>query len=272
MLETISGHELSSSIKTAASRLGIESGFVRAFGFVRDAQLRVDGQLIEASAATLVSLSGSVTSSGSKPVFRATAVLSYMSGGVPILVGGELVSAFADGVECWFDGVGDPAVSESKPPRRDGPAPRHAKPKPAPAAVATPELPFESSQPEKVEAPIAKAPRPERPQARVARPQPAAAPAAPKAKASPGNWARVLEASQSVAEDEDDGEVDVDELERGNVLLHPSLAECTILAVISDDAVKVTLPNGSVRKLVMRNFRLFAEGDGKFRVEKRKKA
>ncbi len=270
MLETISGHELASSIKMAASRLGIESGFVRAFGFVRDVQLRADGHLIETSAATLVSLTGSVTSVNSQPVFRGTALVTYVSGGVPITVGGELVSAFADGVECWFDGAD---AAAPKPARRDGPPPRHAKPKPE----TPPQLPFEDVAPEKEKAPTPKAaaaPKPAPVKAKPVPSRPAPKPAASspaKAKASPGDWARVLEASQNAISDEDDGEVDVDELERGDVLLHPSLDECTILAVISDDAVKVRLPNGSVRKLVMRNFQLFAEGDGMFRVEKRKK-
>jgi hypothetical protein len=179
-------------------------------------------------------------------------------------------------VACWFDGT---AVSaDAKPARRDGPPPRHAtpKPKPKPAAApaaATPELQFEAA-PEKIEAPILKAAAPARAEPRPSpapRPERSAAAAPPKAKASAGDWARVVEASQNVADDEDDGEIDVDELKRGDVLLHPSLAECTILAVISDDAVKVQLPNGSVRKLVMRNFQLFAEGGGNFRVEKRPK-
>ena len=73
------------------------------------------------------------------------------------------------------------------------------------------------------------------------------------------DWGAVAAVSATAAaggwgEDSDDGEVDVDELERGDVLKHPQLAECRVVSVISDDAVKVQLPNGSVRKLVMRGF------------------
>ena len=68
-------------------------------------------------------------------------------------------------------------------------------------------------------------------------------------------------ASKSVQDGilDDDGEIDVDELERGDTILHPSLDKCSVVAVINDDAIKVRLPNGSVRKLMMRSFRLIAE-------------
>lgn len=112
--------------------------------------------------------------------------------------------------------------------------------------------------------PAAEAPRPA-----VDSPRPAAE--APRPVASAGDWAAVAAASAKVSAGdwEEDGEVDVDELERGDTLRHPALDVCTVVGVISDDAVKVRLPNGSVRKLVMRGFRLFREGDNAFRIEKK---
>ena len=50
---------------------------------------------------------------------------------------------------------------------------------------------------------------------------------------------------------------------------HPSLAACTVVNVVNDDAVKVRLPNGSVRKLIMRGFRIYREGNKTFRIERK---
>ena len=263
-IHTFSGSSLNEVVESHVRTLGFGSSFVRGFGFVTDAVVRIGDQEVRVNAGTLVSLIGSAHLDGDSVVFRATVVLSHSVGGVPVLVGGELVEARAEGVECCFTGAKQPAVAPA-----DAPPPAHAKPAPK-AKVSAPAQ-------EQTEAPAAKPPPEKLPKRSVAKeftaPERRSPPKkrAEKPRATSADWARVLAASQDMSASGDDGEIDVDELERGDVLLHPSLDECTILAVISDDAVKVRLPNGSVRKLVMRNFRLFADGDGRFRVEKRAK-
>lgn len=78
-----------------------------------------------------------------------------------------------------------------------------------------------------------------------------------------GAWARVAAVSATVqgAEDDDDDEVDADDLERGDVLLHPKLGRCRVLGQSGVDAVRVQVPSGSPRKLMMRPFRIFRCGD-----------
>lgn len=247
-LQTLTNGPLHELISEAGTRLGLESGFVRGLGFVRSARVRVGDCEVVVSSATVVGLNATVHT-GSGGHVRATGTFSYSSGGIPVVVAGEVVEADVESLECWFDGVPAPTRAPV-----DAPPPRHAKPAVAPAPAPAPAPP----SPAKEKTIPKAAPKPKRSSAKLAA----------KPKASPSDWARVVAASQNLV-DEDDGEVDVDELERGGLLLHPSLNECTILAVISDDAVKVRLPNGSVRKLVMRNFRVFADGDGRYRVEKR---
>ena len=262
-MPTFTGSSLRDAVESHARALGAGSSFVRGFGFVRDAVVRVGDHEVRAAAATLVSLTGSAHVTGDGVVFRATAVLSHSVGGLPVLIGGELVEARADGVECVFDRTGSPTPAVAP---ADAPPPAHAKL--PPKAV---EPPADEVGPVVVVKP-AKPPKPVLPKKSAQMTDHRSPPKrAEKPKATSADWARVLAASQESSATDDDGEIDVDELERGDIILHPSLEECTILAVISDDAVKVQLPNGSVRKLVMRNFRLFADGDGQYRVEKRAK-
>lgn len=257
-LKRLTNGPLDELLGEAASSLGVRAGFVRGLGFVRDARIRVGESEVTVTNATVVALNATVHT-GDSTLVRATATLSYSYGGVPVVVAGEVIAADVESLECWIDGAPSPARAPD-----DAPPPQHAKPK---AAAVEPAV--QSTAPAKAERTATpKATRPNRPAPRAS--SPAEPKIAPKPKASPADWARVVAASQDLTE-QDDGEIDVDELERGDVLLHPSLDACTILAVISDDAVKVRLPNGSVRKLVMRNFRLFAEGGGRFRVEKRAK-
>ena len=58
-------------------------------------------------------------------------------------------------------------------------------------------------------------------------------------------------------------------IDRGDTIDHPTLEKCVVVGVLGDDAVKVRLVNGSVRKLVMRGFRLYREGDHHFRIERK---
>jgi hypothetical protein len=259
-MQTFANSSLREAVESHVRALGSGSCFVRGFGFVRGAIVRVGDQELTVSAATLVSLTGSAHVADDGVVFRATAVLSHSVGGVPVLIGGELLAAEADGVECVFDRATVESVNVSAP---DDAPPAHAKPAApsSPVPVASTPVRVGEPAPEKLAKPSIPKKAPVRRENKRAS----------KAVATSADWARVLAASQEATASDADGEVDVDELERGDILLHPSLEECTILAVISDDAVKVRLPNGSVRKLVMRNFRLFSEGDGRYRVEKRAK-
>lgn len=59
---------------------------------------------------------------------------------------------------------------------------------------------------------------------------------------------------------ENSSDVDLDELRRGDVLLHPALGRCRFHEAIGEDSAKVLLPNQSMRKLMMRVFRIVPAG------------
>jgi len=85
------------------------------------------------------------------------------------------------------------------------------------------------------------------------------------------SWASVAKVSAVVqAEQGSTGELDPSVLQRGDVVLHPTLGRCTFMNVEPSGAIRVRLRDGGVRKLVMRFFRI-ERGDAPkhFRLVKR---
>ena len=75
------------------------------------------------------------------------------------------------------------------------------------------------------------------------------------------DWGAVTAFSAKVQADiENSDDVDLDALKRGDVLLHPSLGRCRFHEALGEDSAKVLLPNQSMRKLMMRVFRIVPAG------------
>lgn len=244
-LEGFEDGELLAQLKKAVARAGVQTGWVRAIGEVSDVIVAKGGRPIgNFERATLVSLDASVSDAGK--TIRAMAVLAVNAGGVPLTVSGELLSATCEDVQVGIMAFGASAPTETA-------SYVAAEPTAAAKPAAKP-----ASQPR----------RPERPQ----RPQPKAPrkPSKPAAASPASAWSRVAEVSAAVeAGDDWENEVDVDQLNRGDKLHHPALDVCTVVNVISDDAIKVQLPNRAVRKLSMKPFVITKEGPGVFRLHKR---
>ncbi len=280
------GRELAEAVESVCRDAGIGAGWVRAFGTLRGARLAsgADASTVAEidGVAELVSFDGSIAMVGDRPILRGAAVVAFSAAGIPTTRGGTLVEARCDDVEAVvvaFDGIEarrEPTqdgsfrlVVAGSTDERPGDEPAAAVLEPA-AAVLEPA----AAEPKRVDAarPVerkrSRPPTAGRGSEAATRRAASAAPTAgtthpPKsAKPAPASaWAKVAAASKSVQDGilDDDGEIDVDELERGDTILHPSLDKCSVVAVINDDAIKVRLPNGSVRKLMMRSFRLIAE-------------
>ncbi len=308
MIGSLQGYvdgELIARVEEACAARGLTAGWVRGLGSVKNARLGRNGDVFAVyDEATLVSLDASVATLVGRATVRATAVLSVDCGGVPMTVSGELVSATCKQVELAFFGFDGIAAT-----RQAGPggsmtleveevegaapavaaAPRAAAPAPAPAprsapapsrtASSTPSR-TASSTPSRTE----RTPRPELEQSRSDRRDRLEPLAANRGTASrqraagasgggkAADWSTVAAVSAAVSAGTDlENEIDVDELLRGDVLQHPALSACTVVKVVSDDAIKVQLADGSVRKLMMRPFRILRDGEGRnFKIEKRK--
>ena len=86
-------------------------------------------------------------------------------------------------------------------------------------------------------------------------------PPPPPSPAAALDWGAVTAYSAKVQEDiENSYDVDLDHLKRGDVLLHPSLGRCRFHESLGEDSAKVLLPNQSMRKLMMRVFRIVPAG------------
>lgn len=285
LLHLADGAPLIASIEQWCDARGVTSGWVRAIGRVRQVELTEAGTVRVVSAkaeATLCSFDASIAQLGGRPTLRAAVVLSVDTDGVRSVVAGELAEAECVDVELVVSpGAnaatramvgGEPvlragdapataaAAAASRPAPAVKPEPKPA-PKPAPAPAPKP-APRPAVKPEPKPEP---APRPS-PTAR-----PASGPAPSPAPASA--WAKVMDVSDEVQAGADDDELDVDtdDLERGDTLLHPTLDRCTVVKVEGDDAIRVRVPNGSVRKLMLRPFRLLrTDQAGVYRIEKKK--
>ena len=83
---------------------------------------------------------------------------------------------------------------------------------------------------------------------------------AKKISKNPGivSWDYVAEMSDEL-DDEDD--FDIDELKRGDILIHPKLGRCRVWAILQSDAVSVVLPNNRTRKLKINMFSIVQQND-----------
>lgn len=220
-----------------------ERSRLRAWGWLSAATLQV-GRSAPVELRGELELVSSDLWLGPEGELHGTVVLAALAAGaLPVLTGGRLLMATCGEVEAERVAVEAAAVS--------------AKAYGSSAAEAAP------SAPEK--APMDATSRGSRAAATEARP---AAPAAPAVS----GWAAVAAASATVqAAAEEDEEIDADELERGDVLLHPVLGRCRVLGLLGGDAVKVQIGGRSdSRKLVLRVFRILRQGDTReFRLEKR---
>lgn len=268
MVKTISNTPLLEGLRSAGSG---HTGdvWIRAMGAVSGVELACGDRIVGPVDGTLVSLDAVV----SGDAIEATASVAAEIGGVPMTVSGILVGGRADVVRAVVIGSAAELVAAEVAPSMDasrgtpdespataGPAPRQA-----PRTSAAEHAPASGS-------PGASRVAPSTPRRNEASSVGAAAAAVASPPKKSVGWGDVAAVSAKVAAgalDADDGEVDVDELDRGDTIDHPTLEKCVVVGVLGDDAVKVRLVNGSVRKLVMRGFRLYREGDHHFRIERK---
>lgn len=228
------GDDVVLAVEGACADRGIDVAWVRLSGVVSSARVVVDGPEGEVTAwdaaapATLVSCDGLVAARGGSLRLTLSGVLASAMSGAPAFAAGRVARATAVAVNAWITMPSDEQAS----------ATTHAPP-----AIDRASLPPRATPTQ----PIAPAPAP---------------------AAGGGSWGRVAAASDRAREDDAAlEEVDTDELSRGDILIHPKLGNCRVLGVVSDDAVRVQVPSGSPRKLMMRVFRMYREGDGRFRLE-----
>ncbi|MCB9520465.1 MAG: hypothetical protein H6699_06280 [Myxococcales bacterium] len=273
------GDELVTTIATLCDAAGVAEAWIRAVGRADSARLRVGAVDVEIGECVLASFDARWRASNGGWQLRATAVVSFSTGGIPQTVAGEVTRLVCDDIDVVF--VGGAEAPDGAVPTGSAPPPpaERATSSPAERRTSSPAAPSSSpaSRPAPTPAPsgassLERAPSPA---PRPAEGRPAASPTrreAPAPSPAPASaWARVAAVSQAVSAGAgDDDEVDVDELQRGDVLLHPSLAKCIVVGVAGDDALNVRLANGSVRKLKMSELRLVREGsDRVFRIERK---
>jgi predicted DNA-binding protein with PD1-like motif len=283
------GAPLVASIEAWCDARGLTAGWVRAIGTVRQVEVVTPGAasrvLASRGQAELCSFDASVAQLGGRPTVRAAAVLAVDTDGVTVLVAGSLVEAECVDVEVMVHAsmnaatrsmAGDRPVlrpSESSQVVAERRVAAAVAAKPEPVAAPAPK-PSPAPTPSPAPRPVAAAAPPARPAAAPAAPPARPVAAAPPAPAAPASaWAAVSAVSAQVQaggayDDEDD--VDTDDIERGDILLHPTLHKCTVVKVEGDDAIRVRVQNGAVRKLMLRPFRLLRTDEPRtFRIEKK---
>ena len=274
MLHVGGGSDLTLEVAEWCEANGVTTAWVTAQGAVRSVAFACGTSAVSWGPSTLASLTG-VFAGGE---LNGSVVVASDAGGLPVTAAGRFVRAACDGVWARVESEATFAAATARvrelaerppteparqvvapapaPPPRPAPAPAPpvARPTIAPAPAVPPRQPASPMTPERA-AIAAAAARPGGP---------------PRAEPAPASaWANVAKASQAF-DDGGDDELDVEDLERGDVLLHPSLAKCTVVSIVGEDAVQVRLANGSVRKLKMTEFRLFREGDTRtFRIARK---
>ncbi|MFT4703580.1 MAG: hypothetical protein ACI81R_001272 [Bradymonadia bacterium] len=247
---------------------GLRGGWIRGFGSVSHCTFGGTGeprQIGPAPELSLASLDIYFENVGSELRLRASAVVGIEAHGTHTTVAGELTAATA------LDVVLTLLSSGSLRAHVDDASPAPAVPSRASETVRTSAA---KESPKKAARGVASPPAPSR-ASQVSRPSPAIEPKkrASAPASSPADWAQVSAMSeqlQSEADDEYANDIDVDELKPNDILLHPSLNRCLVVRVEGDDAVRVRVPNGSVRKLMMRPFRLIGTETARtFRIQKK---
>lgn len=226
--------------------------WVRAHGLVRDVVVAIDDAggarevLRTTDAAWLAGLDAVIDGDGELQ----SAVVTTLAAGVPVTVAGRLVSAIAVDVAARVEHVASSLLASAAAPVAAPPAVVAARPAASSASAPV------SAGPRAMPAPTPTRTAPAAPQAPRTTASPVPAPRPLATAASPASWAAVSAASDRVkagASDEPEP-IEIDELERGDLLMHPTLGRCTFLQVADTDAIKVKLGNGSPQKLMMRVF------------------
>ena len=258
-LRLAEGEEVAGAVTAALLSLGWPTGYVRASG--RYEQIRLsDGRnssatvtLADDEGGLLLSLEGGWDARKSERLRLMATALATL-GGQPTLRGGQVLGLIAADITVLLQrsAAFGAAASAGQPARTvyEAAAPRPA----APPQVVSRSIP----------APIAP-PRPSTSQGGSMRVQPAAPlsglSSPPPSPAAALDWGAVTAFSAKVQADiENSDDVDLDHLKRGDVLLHPSLGRCRFHEALGEDSAKVLLPNQSMRKLMMRVFRIVPAG------------
>ena len=235
--------DLYESLAEVCASGGVARAWIRGRGTVRDVRLSVTGPrgpvvtFETAETVTVLSLDAPVTDS---VVGRVSVVVVSLESGAPTVHAGYVDRATVVDVELDVASSAPVAAAPAVQALADasaasGGATSDADPW---AAVAAASAATASSRPARA---------PTRPEPRKA------TPVMPKKPMTSDPWAAVAAASDALADDEVE-EIDPDELKRNDVLLHPKLGRCWVVAVINDNAVKVRLANRAVRKLMLTIF------------------
>ena len=260
-LRLAEGEEVAGAVTAALLSLGWPTGYVRASG--RYEQIRLsDGRnsgatvtLADDEGGLLLSLEGGWDARKSERLRLMATALATL-GGQPTLRGGQVLGLVAADVTVLLQRSAAFGAAASA-----GQAARAHQEVAPPRPAAQPQVISRSTP-----APIAP-PRPSTSQGGSMRVQPAAplsglsSPPPPPSPAAALDWGAVTAYSAKVQEDiENTDDVDLDHLKRGDVLLHPSLGRCRFHELLGEDSAKVLLPNQSMRKLMMRVFRIVPAG------------
>lgn len=243
-LRLADGEEVAAAVTAALVSLGWPTAAVRAsgqYGRIRlsDGAASPSLTLADDGGGLLVSLDGRWDARRSEPLLL-TAVAVSLLGGQPCLRGGAVLGLVAEDVTVHLSRTLPFAATAALAGARPLAAPQvQAKPAAPPARPTTAVAPL---QPVRPPAPVATRP-------------------AASTPASGLDWGAVTAFSAKVQEEiENSSDVDLDELRRGDVLLHPALGRCRFHEAIGEDSAKVLLPNQSMRKLMMRVFRIVPAG------------
>lgn len=260
-LRLAEGEEVAGAVTAALLSLGWPTGYVRASG--RYEQIRLsDGRnssatvtLADDEGGLLLSLEGGWDARKSERLRLMATALATL-GGQPTLRGGQVLGLVAADITVLLQrSVAFGAAASAGTPARTVHEVAATRPA-APPQVISRSAPT----------PIAPA-RPSTSQGGSMRVQPSAplsglsSPPPPPSPAAALDWGAVTAYSAKVQEDiENSDDVDLDHLKRGDVLLHPSLGRCRFHESLGEDSAKVLLPNQSMRKLMMRVFRIVPAG------------
>jgi hypothetical protein len=260
-LRLAEGEEVAGAVTAALLSLGWPTGYVRASG--RYEQIRLsDGRnssatvtLADDEGGLLLSLEGGWDARKSERLRLMATALATL-GGQPTLRGGQVLGLVAADITVLLQrSVAFGAAASAGTPARTVHEVAATRPAAPPQVISR-------STP----APIAPA-RPSTSQGGSMRVQPSAplnglsSPPPPPSPAAALDWGAVTAYSAKVQEDiENSDDVDLDHLKRGDVLLHPSLGRCRFHESLGEDSAKVLLPNQSMRKLMMRVFRIVPAG------------
>lgn len=291
------GRSLEDALKAVCLKYEVYACDVRVTGIVRDPILltyrEVDGEFSGAyrvpGLATLVSLTGDVSTLGSELILNAKAVIAWDDRGLPRVAAGQLKSASVHSVEYVLATFDDVVLERGFDPmtrlpvwtnisRRELPDAAEATPTPTrkgsaaggrrrSAAADTPAPPAGVVEPSVEPSPVpAATPPPTRTVAATADDDagsgPELRPAADERSVEvvrrpprKGLWAEALTRSRALDDDDEDPE-----LQPGDVLQHPRFGDCTVYNVDDDERVLVRRPGGGTAALARSHMKLSPSG------------